>query len=198
MNPQPSAISFPTRPVELKVKRTRAPYQTDPAAARELPVAAAGADSSIASDLEALRACEENLRAYEARLRDWQAELEQAQYRISPRASAQPWVRRAEAVAPAQQDTWQKLLRARELLEVEQKNLRDDRITLQGYEQQLKEREARLGEREARVTAREQALADARPPAPVTSARPKKPVTAIDTLTRAPFALAKSVFGAKA
>ncbi len=198
MNPQPSAISFPHRPVELKVKRTRAPYQPDPAAERELPASAAIADSSIASDLEALRACEENLRAYEARLREWQDELEQAQHRISPRASAQPWVRRAEAVAPAQQDAWQKLLRARELLEVEQKNLRDDRITLQGYEQQLKEREARLAEREARVTAREQALAAARPPAPATPARAKKQATAIDTLTRAPFALAKSVFGAKA
>ena len=115
---------------------------------------------------------------------------------ISPRASAQPWVRRAEAVAPAQQDAWQKLLRARELLEVEQKNLRDDRITLQGYEQQLKEREARLAEREARVTAREQALAAARPPAPAARARAKTQATAIATLTRAPFALATSGFGA--
>lgn len=198
MNPQSSAISFPHRPVELKVKRTRAPYQADPAAARELPAAVASDDSSIASDLEALRACEDNLRAYEARLRDWQAELEQAQERISPRASAQPWVRRAEAAAPAQQDAWQKLLRARELLEVEQKNLRDDRITLQGFEQQLKERANRLAEREASVAAREQALAATRAAAPAAPTRAKKPATAIDTLTRAPFALAKSVFGAKA
>ncbi len=198
MNPHPTAISFPHRPVELKVKRTRAPYHPDPAAIQERPAAASIPADTIANDLETLRTCEENLRAYEARLREWQNELEQAQQRISPRATKQPWARRAEAVAPAQQDAWQKLLRARELLEVEQKNLRDDRITLHGYEQQLREREARLAEREARVTAREQAIAATRPAAPATPTRGKKQATAIDTLTRAPFALAKSVFGAKA
>lgn len=198
MNPHPLAISFPHRPAELKVRRTRAAHQADPAAAQELPIDAAAPWGSVASDLEALRACEENLRAYEARLRSWQTELEQAQQHIAPRASAQPWLRRTEVSAPATHDAWQKLLRARELLEVEQKNLRDDRITLQGYEQQLRERDARLAEREARVTAREQALATvARPEATVATARPK-PAKAIDSLTRAPFALAKSVFGAKA
>jgi len=198
MKPQQPAIHFPQRTVELKVQRTRPPCQPDPAAVEEVPAGSVAPWGGTAGDLEALRVCEENLRAYEARLREWQTELEQAQQRISPRASAQPWQRRTELAAPAQQDGWQKLLRARELLEVEQKNLRDDRITLQGFEQQLKEREARLAEREARVTAREQVLAAARPPLPAAVARAKKPATAIDTLTRAPFALAKSVFGAKA
>lgn len=198
MNPHQPTISFPQRPVELKVKRTRAPFKADPAAAAEVPAIPVAQPGSVAGDLETLRACEENLRAYEARLREWQDELEQAQQRISPRVSSQPWVRRVEAAAPDRQDAWQKLLRARELLEVEQKNLRDDRITLQGHEQQLKEREARLAEREARVAAREQALAATRPTTPATPTRAKKPATAIDTLTRAPFALAKSVFGAKA
>lgn len=198
MNPNQPAISFPQRPVELKVRRTRAPYQPEPTEVPELPADAMAPANSMASDLEALRACEENLRAYEARLREWQEELEQAQQRVSPRASAQPWVRRAEAAAPAQLDAWQKLLRARELLEAEQKNLRDDRITLQGFEQQLKEREARLAEREARVAAREQ-----QPAAPVRPVKKEAPArkssaSAMDTLTRAPFALAKSVFGAKA
>ncbi len=198
MNPHQPTISFPQRPVELKVKRTRTPFTTDPAAAAEVPAIAIAPQGSVASDLEALRVCEENLRAYEARLREWQDELEQAQQRVSPRATTQPWVRRVEAALPARSDAWQKLIRARELLEVEQKNLRDDRITLQGYEQQLKEREARLAERENRVAAREQALAAARPSTPATPARAKKQATAIDSLTRAPFALAKSVFGAKA
>lgn len=164
-----------------------------------MPIDSVAPWGSVASDLEALRACEENLRAYEARLRAWQTELEQAHQQIAPRASAQPWLRRTEVSAPAPHDAWQKLLRARELLEVEQKNLRDDRITLQGYEQQLRERETRLAEREARVTAREQALAAvaARPEAPAAPVR-AKPAKAIDSLTRAPFALAKSVFGAKA
>lgn len=198
MNPHQTTISFPQRPVELKVRRTRAPFQPDPAATEEVPATPVATPGSVASDLEALRVCEENLRAYEARLREWQDELEQAQQRVSPRASAQPWVRRVEAAVPARSDAWQKLIRARELLEVEQKNLRDDRITLQGYEQQLKEREARLAERESRVAAREQALAAARPPAPATPTRAKKQANAIDSLTRAPFALAKSVFGAKA
>lgn len=198
MNPHQPAISFPNRPVELKVKRSRPPQQPDPAAAAEVPAGPIAPGNGVTSDLEALRTCEENLRAYEAHLRAWQAELEQAQLRLSPRASAHPWSHRAEGSAPAQHDGWQKLLRARELLEVEQKNLRDDRITLQGYEEQLRDREARLAEREARVTAREQALAAAHPPGPAASTRGKKPATAMDTLTRAPFALAKSVFGAKA
>lgn len=198
MNPHHTTISFPQRPVELKVKRTRAPFQADPAAAAEVPAPPVAAPGSVASDLEALRACEENLRAYEARLREWQDELEQAQQRVSPRATTQPWLRPVEAAAPARPDAWQKLIRARELLEVEQKNLRDDRITLQGYEQQLKEREARLAEREARVTAREQQLAESARTAKKETPARKAPATAIDTLTRAPFALAKSVFGAKA
>lgn len=198
MNPHQSAISFPHRPAELKVRRTRVSRPADPAATEELPADSVAPWGSVASDLEALRVCEENLRAYEARLRVWQTELEQAHLRISPRASAQPWLRRTEVPAPAPHDAWQKLLRARELLEVEQKNLRDDRITLQGYEQQLRERETRLAEREARVNAREQALAVApRPEAPAVPVR-AKPTKAIDSLTRAPFALAKSVFGAKA
>ena len=193
MNPHQPAISFPQRPVELKVRRTRAPFQADPAAAQEVPALPVTPLAGVASDLDALRVCEENLRAYEARLREWQAELEQAQANAGGRVSAPPWSRRSEPTEPARQDGWQKLLRARELLEVEQKNLRDDRITLHGFEQQLREREARLAEREARVAAHEQALQSALPAA----ARPK-PGKAIDTLTRAPFAFAKSVFGAKA
>lgn len=198
MSTQQPAISFPARPVELKVKRTRAPFQPDAVADHKDSDATGSPWNNVNADLEALRVCEENLRAYEAHLREWQNELDRVEARTASRQSANPWVRRAEAAAPAHLDAWQKLLRARELLEAEQKNLRDDRITLQGYEQQLKEREARIAERESRVAAREQALAAARPPAPATPTRAKKHATTIDSLTRAPFALAKSVFGAKA
>jgi len=194
MNQNTSPISFPVRPVELKVRRAQTPHAIDPAALAEVPLHTAAPFGDAACDLEALRACEENLRAYEQRLREWQDQLEQAQthQQALPRRSANPWAMRAEATAPARQDAWQKLLRARELLEVEQKHLRDDRISLQGLEEQLKEREARLTAREARIAAREQQLAE------VEIADKAKPAGPLGSLTRGPFALARSVFGAKA
>jgi hypothetical protein len=196
MNQNTTPISFPARPVELKVRRAQTPHTIDPAAFAEVPLHTATPFDDAACDLEALRVCEENLRAYEQRLREWQDQLEQAQThpQVLPRRSANPWALRAEATVPARQDAWQKLLRARELLEVEQKNLRDDRISLQGLEEQLKEREARITAREARIAAREQQLAEGK----IAGAGKVKPAGPLGSLTRGRFALARSVFGAKA
>ncbi|MBK8856195.1 MAG: hypothetical protein IPN11_00470 [Opitutaceae bacterium] len=201
MNSHHAEISFPTRPVELKMKRAR-PAQfelTDPAAADEVPVHTISPFGETNSDLEALRICEANLRAYEERLREWQDQLEQAhsQQQALPRRSANPWAVRANATEPARQDAWQKVLRARELLEVEQKHLRDDRITLQGLDQQLKEREAKLAAREAHVSQREQQIAQVEA-ADAAKAKPakKSPRSSLMSITRSPFSIAKSVFGA--
>ena len=194
-------ISFPALPVELKMKRARTPQNeiSDPAAADEVPAHTINPFGDTDSDLEALRICEANLRAYEERLREWQDQLEQAhsQQQILPRRSANPWAVRANATEPARQDAWQKVLRARELLEVEQKHLRDDRITLQGLDQQLKEREAKLTARETRVSQREQQIAQA-DAAAAAKAKPakKQSHSSLMALTRSPFSIAKSVFGA--
>lgn len=199
MNQNNAEISFPVRPVELKMKRARPLHYADPAAAQELPVHSMDPFGDTASDLEALRTCEANLRAYEERLREWQDQLEQAhaQQQIIPRRSANPWALRANATEPARQDAWQKVLRARELLEVEQKHLRDDRITLQGLDQQIKEREAQLAAREAKVSMREQKIAQAEAEAlALKKAVKPKARSALEALTRSPFSIAKSVFGA--
>jgi len=200
MNPHHAEISFPARPVELKMKRVRTSQVTDPAAADELPLHSLPPfDDQADSDFEALRICEANLRAYEERLREWQDQLEQAhaQQQTLPRRSANPWAVRANATEPARQDAWQKVLRARELLEVEQKHLRDDRITLQGLDQQLKEREAKLTTREAHVSQREQQIAQIEAAA-AAKAKPakKQSNSSLMALTRSPFSIAKSVFGA--
>ena len=201
MNSPHAEISFPARPVELKMKRAR-PAQfelTDPAATDEVPVHTISPFGETNSDLEALRICEANLRAYEERLREWQDQLEQAhsQQQSLPRRSANPWAVRANATEPARQDAWQKVLRARELLEVEQKHLRDDRITLQGLDQQLKEREAKLAAREAGVSQREQQIAQVDAAAAAKAKPAKKSArSSLMSMTRSPFSIAKSVFGA--
>ena len=197
MNPTNSEIHFPARPVELKVKRAPASPRAESGTFAGAPRHTVAPFGDTASDLEVLRVCEDNLRAYEERLREWQDQLEQAQLQAIPQRTANPWALRVTATEPARQDAWGKLLRARELLEVEQKHLRDDRITLQGMEQHLQEREARLAAREVRVDSREQQLAQFAAEAAAAPVR-KKPVFEMASLTRSPFAIAKSVFGAKA
>ena len=122
----------------------------------------------LQEDLTALREREENLRAYEARLRGLQQQGEHG---------AAPWpaaAGRSPSQTPFHDDTnlstaWSKLHRARELLEVEQRNLRDDRLALTEERNYLAKREEELALREARVVASEKMLqvkvqADIKPP----------------------------------
>lgn len=190
----PPAITFPATPTELKVRRThsaRASAFTEASALLASEITA----HALQQDMAALREREDNLRAYEARLREFQARLDQAHGApVMSRPNFAPLVpfpteARSEGALHA---AWEKLHRARELLEVEQKHLVDDRLVLQENERVLKQREAALSAREAKIAAREQAL-----PAPA-KPKPKKAPSTMETLTRAPFAMAKSVFGAKA
>lgn len=135
---------------------------------------------------------EENLRAYEAHLRAWQEQLDGAQPQPAvKRPSLHPFVS-AHAMRDESglQAAWEKVHRSREILEAEQKHLIDDRLLLQEREAALKKREAALTLREERLEAREQA-------APVAKPKAKKAPSAMESFTRAPFAMAKSVFGAK-
>jgi Holliday junction resolvase-like predicted endonuclease len=91
------------------------------------------------------------------------------------------------------QEAWDKLYKARSILEAEQNHLRDDRIALQGEIDLLAGREHAVATRELRIRQIELeaalALEDAE--------EAKQSQSAITRLTRAPFDMARSVFGQK-
>jgi hypothetical protein len=88
---------------------------------------------------------------------------------------------------------WDKLYRARAILEAEQAHLRDDRIAIQGELDALDAREQAVSAREEQLRQYEQQLALARQAA----LDERESESAISRLTRAPFSMAKSVFGKK-
>lgn len=93
----------------------------------------------------------------------------------------------------ALQAAWDKLFRARAILEAEQAHLRDDRLNLQGDIDALNERiravearELRLQQIEMQAALEKEEVQDAR-----------ESQSAISKLTRAPFDIARSVFKPK-
>lgn len=171
-----SDIVFPSRPVELRLRRPAG--QASTLAAEQL---------RLQQDLAALQEREENLRRYEEHLRAWQAQIEQG--RTPPVAVSAPAPLRPGSLTPFPHDetlkeAWAKLHRARELLEVEQRHLRDDRLLQLEEQQALAKREAALAAREAKLEQREQQLA----------AREVRVTPAgLLGLTRGPFHFARSV-----
>ncbi len=140
-----------TRPV-LKLPRRAGPGSTaNPETA---------APWQPANELDELRKREANLADYEARLRAWQAQIDACQR--TPAMTAVPFARPAPEGAlvndPVLNSAWGRLYRARELLEAEQRHVRDERIAHRETELRLKRREAELDEREARLVERERAL----------------------------------------
>jgi hypothetical protein len=144
------------------------------------------------ADIEALRLREANLRDYEARLRAWQ---EQIDANPSPGGPAAPATAGRMPVEgdPVLKSAWDKLIRARELLEAEQAHLRDDRLNLKEAMAVLKRREEALALRDARVTQREEELHAALE----ASMAEQGKSSALARFTQAPFAMAKSVFSSK-
>ena len=136
-------------------------------------------------DLDLLRAQEENLRVYEERLRQIQANLE-ADRVLWFSSNARPVPRSPSANDAALREAWAKLQRASELLEAERNNFRDDRLAIQDHHAAVKRREAQVRDREIQLNLREKKLREL-PPAPLPSP--------IETLTRGPFNLARTVFG---
>ncbi len=148
-------------------------------------------------DLDVLRDRENNLREYEARLRAWQAEIDSGRASVTGRpangiASFQRPSRAPFVDNPALQTAWEKLYRARELLEAEQTYLRDERIAFRDMQEALKRREEQVADREATwaereaLAVREPAVKPIAPPLPV-------PETAT-RISRGPFEMACSVF----
>lgn len=192
-----STITFP--PVAPMLKLTRAPAEKWSATLTE-------ERRRLQEDQEALREREANLRDYEARLRALQAEIEAGRGAplATTRSTAAPFLR-PSSKAPfvddaALQTAWDKLHRARELFESEQRHLRDERIVLSEKETDVQHREQAVEARESRVAAREELVTAASPAGPMASDEPvasEPTMSAVTRLTRAPFNLARSVFRGK-
>lgn len=90
------------------------------------------------------------------------------------------------------QEAWDKLYKARSILEAEQTHLRDDRIALQGEAEALAAREQSVALREQRIQQLELRAALDRADAEALESE-----STIAKLTRAPFHIARSVFGSK-
>ncbi len=151
-------------------------------------------------DLEELRARESNLREYEARLRAWQEQLAGAgPVAVRPR-SASPFAGAATPFSPPDdfevRSGWEKLHRARALLEAEQHQTRDERLTLRASEAQLAVREAELNRREAELSRRETAVAPREQGRAESAAGGEdgRTVSAVRRLTQSPFQAARAVF----
>jgi hypothetical protein len=91
------------------------------------------------------------------------------------------------------QEAWDKLYKARAILEAEQNHLRDDRIALQGEIDLLAGREHAVATRELRIRQIELEAAIALED----EEEARQSQSAITRLTRAPFDMARSVFGQK-
>lgn len=180
-------IAFPPPKPELKLpSHSRHPHVPDP-------------QRVAADDMEALREREANLRAYESHLRAWQEKIEKEQpagaapQYVNPVAMSRQVTGAPFEGDPALHAAWDKLIRARELLEAEQAHLRDDRLNLKEVAAGLKRREDAVSVREARLALREDefsAAVDA-------SISEHTKASALARFTQAPFAIAKSVFGSK-
>ncbi len=184
-----TTILFPPAPPTLKLTRPSADQWVATLAEER---------RRLLEDQEALREREQNLRNYEARLRVLQEEIEAGRTTFVPASSgsaAPPAVRSTSRVPFAEAATlssgWEKLHRARELLEAEQVHLREDRQAVRDQEVVLKRREAAVAVREVQLTEREEAMASGQPIAG------EHTMTVVTRLTRGPFDLARSVFGGK-
>jgi uncharacterized protein (DUF3084 family) len=93
----------------------------------------------------------------------------------------------------ALQAAWDKLYRARALLEAEQAHLRDDRIALQGEVDALEVRRQAVIARELRIQQMELKAAIDKEEAD----DEKQTESTMAKLTRAPFEMARQVFGKK-
>jgi len=199
-----SAITFPPVRPALKLTRSSATTPCFPMADEKWAATLTEERRRLHEDQEALRVREANLREYESRLRALQAEIEAGGSAVNApaRGSVAPFVR-PSSKAPFESDAalqtaWEKLHRARELLEAEQNHMRDERIVLMDQQNDLQRRTEAVTAREARVAEREQLLMAAAAPVvlggPIAS---EHTMSAMTRLTRAPFDMARSVFGGK-
>jgi hypothetical protein len=104
-----------------------------------------------------------------------------------------PFESAGEYSQTALQGAWDKLYRARSILEAEQAYIRDDRIALQGEVEALEARERAVSAREIRIKQIELQAALLKEE----EQDERESESTILKLTRAPFSMARSVFGSK-
>jgi hypothetical protein len=187
MNPSPSSSNEPSLQLPRRAVPAEVPAELSAESRWQLEI-----------DLAGLRERETNLREYEARLRAWQEQLDAAgRSPAIPGRSAPPLgVSSSPFALPNDfelRGAWEKLHRARALLEAEQKQLRDDRIVMRDTVGQLDRREAELTAREAAVTQREQQVAAAEAAIAAVTVE-EKPASAVRRLAQAPLQAARAVF----
>lgn len=192
-----STVTFPAATPTLKLARSSERWAATLTEERR----------RLQQDHDALRERESNLRDYESRLRVWQAEIDAGrgapavdQAGVCLVSTPLPFKRLASRTPfvedPALPAAWDKLHRARELLEAEQNHLRTDREQVREQLETFKRRTSELAAREARLAERE-ALVTAAMPGHGQAATDAQPVSPLTRFTRAPFDIARSVFGGK-
>lgn len=144
-------------------------------------------------DLDLLREEERNLHQYEGRLREYQASLE-ADRVVWSGERARPVQGTTLADEATLKEAWGKLQRATEILEAERAHLREDRLAFREQEKAFQKLEEAFHLRERQQAEEERRRREVIPvPEPV--APPPPPDSIMRSLTKAPFAVAKVVFG---
>ncbi len=180
MNSSPH--NFSATPVEVRLKRSsRSLLATESPGISQY---AAGERVRLEAEWQALRETEENLRAFEAQLRAMQADID-ARRQPESAASVSPF----PAGELSLQSAWDKLIRARELLDSEQASFRDDRMVLKAEQAELRRQQANIAIREVALLAREQALASVAEPIAA-----QNTMSVMTRLSRTPFGFARAVF----
>lgn len=191
-----SIVSFPPQSPTLKLARSSEKWAATLAEERR----------RLQEDQDALRARESNLRDYETRLRHWQAEIDAGRGNTGAGqadalliSTPTPFQRLASrtpfAEDPALPAAWEKLHRARELLEAEQSHLKTDREQMRELQRSLKHTADELAAREARLAEREALVTAATPPCPGQPIAGEHTMSVMTRFTRGPFDMARSVFG---
>ncbi|MBC7368926.1 MAG: hypothetical protein H7343_19300 [Undibacterium sp.] len=154
-------------------------------------------------DIAELRQTEANLQAYEKRLRALQTDIEAAGRQRS--ATRAPVRLKSKTKPPFAGDAdelkeeWNKLIRARELLEIEQAHVRGDRLALSDETAVVRRRAQAVAEREAQMAEREQMMqmaevgAQAAPPPTEVGPDSSKTPHLLAKMTMAPFAMTRSL-----
>ena len=146
-------------------------------------------------DLDQLREQETNLHDYEARLRQVQAQLEAD--RVLWFSARNTPTRSPFVDDPSLKEAWQKLQRASELLEAERMNFCDEKLAFAEYEAQVKRREEKAKEVVMKNEELHLAPSPAPSPVPADVTVGAATLSAVKSFSRAPFDIAKSVFGGK-
>jgi hypothetical protein len=151
--------------------------------------------AQIMSDMEAMRAQERNLKAFEARIRDSMPPMPMMGSRppFETSGSRPAFETRTTNSNPGFDGEWEKLQRARALIEAERRSLTDERLVLREERDILKQREENLRQRDDAIKARETQVALREQ----NLSKPAVDSASAKATSRTPFEVAKGLFNIK-